>query len=239
MSLFTQRLFFSAQLKTVGASTGRTAFFLGALAVLSLSFACRESTVDLNAAHKTSADPEDYQEVFLKWSRTVKVIPVDGLENILTARATYLSPAFRDVYVERMAADLEMTAAEKEKLRAEETAGAEKGHEFYVTLMSGVEDCDDLTPDEGPWRIRLKDDRGREVEPLSIEEIERPSVSDRKYFDFDPDSRKAYRLVFPKTAADGSPILTGSTRFFELAFAAAFGKHSARWETTHMNDNPE
>jgi hypothetical protein len=200
-----------------------------------LSLACNKTYVDLNQGAAANDDPERYQEVFLEWSRTVKVIPLDGLENILTARATYLSDAFRGAYVARVAADVDMTSAEKEALRAEEAGRAGKGHEFYVTLMSGVKDCDNLDPEEGPWRIRLVDDKGRENAPLSVEEIEKPTAREIKYFGFDPKQRKAYRLVFSKTAADGSPLLTGATRYFELSFAAAYGKNSARWETTAMS----
>ena len=203
-----------------------------------LSIACNKTYVDLNQGAAVNDDPELYQEVFLEWSRTVKVIPLDGLENVLTARATYLSDAFRGAYIARVAADVDMTPAEKEALRAEEAGRAAKGHEFYVTLMSGVADCDDLDPEEGPWRIRLVDDRGRENAPLSVEEVEKPTARDIKYFHFDPKHRKAYRLVFSKTAADGSPLLTGATRFFELSFATAYGKNSARWETRAMSEKP-
>jgi hypothetical protein len=197
-----------------------------------MSIACSKTYVNLNERSAAVDDPEIYQEVFLAWSRTVKVIPIDGLENILTARVTYLSHAFRQAYIARVAADVDMTASEKNALRAEEMSRAQKGHEFYVTLMTGVKDCDELDPEEGPWRIRLIDDNGREIAPSNIEEIEDPTARDIKYFDFDPDQRKAYRLVFPKNAADGTPILSSTTRYFEISFSAAYGKKSARWETT-------
>ncbi len=211
-----------------------TGLLSGALfAIGFLAFACAETTIDMNAK-SASSDPKDYRDVFYTWSRSLKVIPLDGLDNVLTARATYLSDAFRDIYVTRVAADAEMSSGEREALRAEETARGAAGHEFFVTLLTGVEDCDDLTPEEGPWRIRLRDDRGREIAPLSVEEIDDPSARDIEYFDFDPDQRKAYRLLFPRTAGDGTPVLSPAIRFFELAFSSPYGKNSVRWETAAM-----
>jgi hypothetical protein len=178
----------------------------------------------------TGVQPDDYGLRFKEWSRDIRVIPFNGLENILTARATFLSFRFREAFVERYAADLDASPADKEKLRAEQAAGLDAGHEFFVTLMSAVKNCDNLDPVEGPWTLRLRNDQGKEAAPSAVEEIEKPKPEYVKYYDFNPAYRKAYKVTFPTTAADGAPLLPGDTRYFELTFANALGRGAARWE---------
>ncbi len=199
------------------------------IASVALFFSCAPPAVNPSRT-STSASPHDYPDRFREWSRDIHVLPRDGLENILTARATYLSFRFREAYVERVSYDLGSTPAEKQQLRQAEMEALDKGHEFYVTAMSGVKNCDNFDPDTGPWTIRLKNDKGKEVAPVSVEKIAKPKPDSIKYFFFNPSFRKAYRIVFPLNAEDGSPMISSDAVFFELSFATAYGKSSARWE---------
>lgn len=175
-------------------------------------------------------EPGDYQKVLAVWSRTLRVLPKDGLENILTAKATYLSHEFRTAYVVRMADDLQLTDEERRREEAEQMAALMGGHELFVSLMSGVKDCDKLDPEDRVWTIRLKDDRGNEVAPLRVIEVERPTPNEIKYFAFDAGYRKAFRLLFPLTGDNGAPIISATTKHFDLSFATAYGAGAIRWE---------
>lgn len=175
-------------------------------------------------------NPDHYDKAFVTWSREITVLPINGMDNVLTARATYRSHEFRRYFAARVSADLVSTPEEKAALEAEELEAMKEGHEFYITLMSAVLDCDKLAPDEGPWTIRLKNDRGEEVAPSLIEEVENPLPQDATYYKFDPKLRKAYRIRFPLKGDEGTPILTGNTQYFDLSFAGALGRDSARWE---------
>jgi hypothetical protein len=175
-------------------------------------------------------EPSDYRGFFATWSRTLRVLPIDGLENILTARATYLSHEFRHAYVVRVADDLKLTPAERERMLREEMGAIDRWHEFFVSLMSGVKGCEKLDPEDEVWTIRLKNDRGEEISPLEVIEIKRPTPNDIKYFGFDPSYRKAFRLRFPLTGDSGQPIIPPTTRYFDLSFATAYGTGVVRWE---------
>lgn len=192
-------------------------------------FGCSFAKVDISR-RPSGARPEDYRARFDDWTRKIRVIPLDGLENILTADATYLSYLFKEAYVERFAYDLRSSPGDKARLRQAEMTGLDKGHEFFVTAMSAVKNCDKLDPEDGPWTIRLKNDRGAEVAPVSVEEIDKIKPFHVKYFFFNPAFRKAYRLTFPLTDENGEPIISEDTRFFELFFATAYGRGTARWE---------
>jgi hypothetical protein len=191
--------------------------------------ACAEQRVNLGRGPH-DIEPDDYKNLFATWSRTLRVLPIDGLENILTARATYLSHEFRYAYVVRVVDDLKLTEDERLKLTQEQLGDLSSGHEFFVSLMSGVKDCDKLGPEDEIWTIRLKNDQGQEVAPLAVDEVDRPTPNDIKYFDFDPGHRKAYRLRFPLGGAGGRPIISPATKYFDLSFATAYGKGAVRWE---------
>ncbi len=188
------------------------------------------------AMEPRSFEPSDYQEVFTTWSRDLYLYPVNGLHNVITARATYLSHEFRSAYVVRVAHDFRLSSAEHQDLLRSELQAQEENHEFFVTVMSGIKGSDELDPKEGPWHIHLEDDKGQKIAPIEVLEIKKPSANETKYFDFDVQQRKAYRIIFPVIAQDGQPILTKSTRFFSLMFSSALGQGDLRWKTTLGQD---
>jgi hypothetical protein len=202
---------------------------------LALLCACGSTIVSIDRGERTF-EPDDYPAIFERWSRQVYIIPVDGVENVLTATVTHLSWEFRVAKVVREAFDLRMSPAERQALHDRELGQLEQGHEFFVTAMSGIAGADRFEADKGPWELRLVDDRGRQVAPLSIEEIRKPTLAERKYFDFDPVHRRACRVLFPLDAADGRPMLTADTRFYALRFSSPLGQSEARWNTASNVD---
>ncbi|MBW2277792.1 MAG: hypothetical protein JRF63_09890 [Deltaproteobacteria bacterium] len=181
-------------------------------------------------------EPADYAGIFERWSRDVHIIPVDGVENVLTATATHLSYEFRWAYVVREAHDFRLSSTERQALQEQQFGRLGEGHEFFVTAMSGVDRADRLEPEKGPWEIRLVDDQGRQAAPISIEELRKPTAAEIQYFDFDAVHRRACRVIFPLDADDGKPILSSSTRFYSLRFSSPLGQSEATWKTASNVD---
>jgi hypothetical protein len=202
---------------------------------LALACACGSPMVDIDEGQR-EIEPDDYPEFFERWSRDVHIIPVDGIDNVLTATATHLSYEFRWAYVVREAHDLRLSPGERQALHEREFGRLEQGHEFFITSMSGVGRAERLEPDEGPWELRLVDDKGRQVAPLSVEHIRKPTAAEVKYFEFDPVHRRACRALFPLAAGDGKPILSSDTRFYSLRFSSALGQSEATWNTASNVD---
>jgi len=205
--------------------TRRASYLVAALAV-----ACGSAPVDLSEGGR-DFEAADYGHVRDLWTRDFQIITVDGIENVLTARVTHLSWEFRWAFAVKRAHDLRLTPEERRDLNEAEFARLEEGHEFFVSVMSGVSGTEDLESDKGPWSIRLADDRGRQVAPISVERIRRPTPADSAYFDFDLKHRKPYRILFPLEAADGQPILSPETRSYSVRFSSALGQGDAVWET--------
>lgn len=203
----------------------------GLLLALSLVGAsgCGSTLVDLGEGER-DFKPADYQAVFERWSRELQILPVDGIENVLTARATHLSWEFRWAYVVKEAHDLRLSPAERQANNEREAARLAEGHEFFISVMSGIGDADHLDPEEGPWKIRLVDDRGRQVEPIVVEELRDPTAAEIQYFSLDPVHRRGCRVIFPLVASDGRPILSSATRFYTLRFSSAYGQGEVKWE---------
>jgi hypothetical protein len=202
---------------------------------LAIACGCGSPVVSIDDSQR-DIEPADYPDVLERWSRDVHIIPVDGVENVLTATATHLSFEFRWAYVVRKAHDLRLSPGERQALHEQEFGMLGQGHEFFVSATSGVERADRLEPEEGPWELRLVDDKGRQVAPLSIEELRKPTVAEARYFDFDPVHRRACRIVFPLAADDGKPILSSSTRYYSLRFSSPLGQSEATWKTASNVD---
>ena len=196
-----------------------------------LVLSCVQPKVDVTREIR-SFRPDQYQEVFDKWTREFQILPVDGIENVLTARATYLSHEFRWAYVVRVAYDLQLSPDERQELNGREFRALDQYNEFFVTVMSGISGSDDLDPQKNIWHIRLSDDRGQSLAPSAIEKIRKPTINEMKYFVFDKGQRTAYRIRFPAAAPGGRRIIAKSTRFFTLSFSSALGQSVLRWETT-------
>jgi hypothetical protein len=208
----------------------RQAFFAVVFVLEFLAvFSCSSPQVNLGTGPRSFL-PSDYQQVFDLWTRNVQVLPVDGIDNVLTAQATFLSYEFRWAYVVRVSNDLRLTPSERQTLQDREFSALDDAHEFFVSMMSGVKEAADLDPKDGPWHIRLEDDRGRSTSPLEVKIIKDPTAEEIKYFDFDKLHRKAYRVRFPKLADDGRAIITSATQFFTLSFSSPYGQAFLRWD---------
>jgi hypothetical protein len=192
--------------------------------------ACGTVVVDLSERER-DFQPRDYREVYERWTREFQILPVDGIENVLTATVTHSSFEFRWAYVVKSAQDLRLSPSERQQLNEEQFSRLEQGHEFFVSCMSGVDKAENLDPEDGPWKVRLIDDRGRQVAPLEVTRVRRPSAADVKYFGFDPVHRQAWRILFPLRADDGRPILLPDVRSYSLRFSSPYGQGEASYST--------
>jgi len=101
-----------------------------------------------------------------------------------------------------------------------------------VTLGLPVFRDADLTGNTSDLRVLLVEPSGRQVEPVELVRIARPSADQRRYFPSIHRQRHTYRLAFPALAPDGEPTIPADAAYVELRFAAAAGTVNLRWELT-------
>ena len=204
-----------------------TAYALVALLALSAT-ACTAPAVSLQEGPREYV-ATDYDNVLKRWTREESLILFDELERALTVAATFETWDFRWAYVTRYAEDYRLTVDQRRALLERSLAETHDHHQFYVALYAQRSKWSDLTAENAAWIVRLIDDRGNETAPAEIEAIKHPGAIERTYFPYTTPWRKAYRIRFPKTRADGQPTVSPQAESFGLRFAGAQGHDSLVW----------
>jgi hypothetical protein len=177
--------------------------------------------------------PEDYEDVYSRWSRSARPYDFGRLATILNVTGTFESREFRWAYVVRYGYDFGLSTEARNALLAESLQDAGQHHRFFVTLGGAHPRELDLTDDAGAWRVLLLDDRGRQTRPIEIQHVRRPTPAERRYFPSVSTQRQAFRLVFPVMHEDGYPTLPREAKFALLRFTGSEGQVDLKWEFTH------
>lgn len=201
----------------------RTGLVATLLALGALSGACAIPRTIRYTVPRRVPPVSDFVAIRRAWTRDASVVPVSGLENVLTMTATCLSPEFRAAYVARYARDYQLGPGDRAALlRAQQiTAGREL--QFFVTAFAGTEfrDADLSDPDRG-WRVLLVTAHGRWAH-TRLEKITHPTAVQRAYFPHAHPQRMAFLVGFP-------PVVTPEDRWFRLHVVSARGQAELEWQ---------
>ncbi|MFT3921921.1 MAG: hypothetical protein QM778_05250 [Myxococcales bacterium] len=193
--------------------------------------ACAAPVVSLSPPPK-SFTPDEYPDVYERWTRTLHPFDFGEMRSVLHAAATFESREFRWAYVVRYADDFELPTDARNAMLAASMADADEHHRFFVTIGGGKPREMDLTDAEGAWRVLLMDDRGRMVRPLEIQPLGGGTASEKAYFPAVSPFRRAFRVVFPAFHEDGQPTIPPEALFAVLRFTGPEGQLDLKWEFT-------
>ncbi len=146
-----------------------------------------------------------------------------GFDTQLFAGATYQSWAFREARVMRQAAFRSMTADEIAALLVKEREDHQKHHEFILGTWVVEPRFDDFDQKNSVWRTALVVDGG-EVLPVDVKRISRVTHDVRAIYPYMGMFWVHYRVKFPTTRADGSPVIPPGTKTVKLTLASPLGK---------------
>lgn len=191
--------------------------------------ACGSSRVTMREATREFT-ASDYGGIYGRWTRSADEFELGRLSEILHVTATFESWEFRWAYVVRYAHDHSFTTEERTRLLDESLADARERHRFFVTLAGPVWRESDLTGRQSDWRILLVDSTGRQVEPVELTRIDRPSADQRVYFPSINRQRMTFRIAFPTRSADGTPTIAPDANHVMLRFAGSAGIVNLKWE---------
>jgi hypothetical protein len=179
--------------------------------------------VDLGGAWPT--DPRPYGETARAWTRHASLW--DGYDRILEVHATFKAPEWRAAFVARRAAVGGLPDAARAALLEQQRQDAAEHYE--VQLLVSTQDRRENDLHRGArsvWRLSLVDDRGNELEPVSVRRDRRPrGIIEAEYPDMD-DFFTAYVVRFPRTAE----LLRPDAQRFSLKMASARGGVELVWE---------
>ena len=170
----------------------------------------------------------DYDAILKRWTRGDRLYSFQGVDDVLSADATFESWDFRWAYVIRYAEDYRLTIEQRRELLVGALEDARKYHQFYVALYGNKPREGDLTGDRPGWVVRLVDDKGNVTAPAQIVPIRKPGVLERTYFPYTTTWRTVYRLRFP-VANGGSPALAPDATMAGLRFSGPLGSLELRW----------
>lgn len=191
--------------------------------------ACAAPVVTLEPGPRAFT-PEDYEDVYDRWTRTARPFDFGRLSTVLNLTATFESREFRWAYVVRYGRDFGLTTDARYALLTESLRDAGQHHRFFVTLGGAHPRDLNLAEESGAWRVLLMDDRGRQTRPLEVRHVRRPSPGERRYFPSISTQRQTFRLVFPVLHEDGNPTLPRDSQFALLRFTGSEGQVDLKWE---------
>ncbi len=146
-----------------------------------------------------------------------------GFDTQLFAGATYQSWAFREARVMRQAAFRSMTDEEIAAHLAKEREVHQKHHEFILGTWVVEPRFDDFDKKDSVWRTALVVEGG-EVLPIDIERVSRVTQDVRAIYPYMGTFWVQYRVKFPTTRADGTPVIPPGTKSVKLTLASPLGK---------------
>lgn len=207
-----------------------------AAALVCFAFAaCGASPVTLRQETREFT-PGDYGDVYGRWTRSADDFDFGRLGEVLHVTATFESWEFRWGYVVRYAEDHSFTTEERGRLLEETLLDARVRHRFFVTLATPIYRDGDLTGNTSDIRVLMIDPSGRQIEPVELVRIPRPSVDQRRYFPSIHRQRHTFRMAFPAVAEDGLPSIPRDASHVILRFASAAGVVNLRWD---LSEGPE
>jgi len=198
--------------------------------VLVLSLAGCAAPIVSMAPRTHAFTANDYDTVYDLWTREAAPFDFGRLRSVLHTTATFESREFRWAYVVRYGDDFGLATDARNAMLAASLDDAERHHRFLVTLGGAKFRELDLTTERGAWRVLLIDDRGRQVRPMEIQKIQRPTPAERAYFPSVGPFREAFRLVFPVQHEDGNPTIPPESAFATLRFTGPEGQVDLKWE---------
>ncbi|NOK16262.1 hypothetical protein [Corallococcus carmarthensis] len=196
---------------------------LVAAVLLSVLGGCANTPPIVGEPAPTLDDPKQeaaYLAVLDRYSDRQEIY--DGFDTRVFAGATFQTPSFRDARIHRRALFQTLPAAKVEQLIAEEQADAEKFYEFFLGVHVNDYRYDDFAHRNSIWRIALVTPAG-EITPVEIRRLGRADLNVRAYYPYTSLFWVAYRVRFPKTFANGQPVIPEGTEQVMLRVASSLG----------------
>jgi hypothetical protein len=146
-----------------------------------------------------------------------------GFDTQLFAGVTYQTWQFREARVKRLALFRSMTSSEIDAALSRERAEYEKYNVFVLGTWTVDSRFDDFDRRDSVWRIALVID-GEEVLPVDVVRVSRVTQDVRAIYPYMGSFWVQYRARFPRSRADGSPLIRPGTRRVKLVLASSLGK---------------
>ncbi|MEW5909451.1 MAG: hypothetical protein AB1659_06610, partial [Thermodesulfobacteriota bacterium] len=192
-------------------------FFLGCTHDASVKGFLESDSTGMEADYKSNLD---------KWTREARIYKGFDLELITTG--IYLSPEFRNSYLNEYTRVFRSTDDAKKRLEQEQTQAAEKYDEFVIAAYTPEKQMNDFDKKKSSWKIYLVLDETLRLEPDKIEKRKMDPVLNY-FFPFASPWKSFYTLRFPRhEPKEGSSPRTRGDEF-RLLITGVRGTAEMKW----------
>jgi hypothetical protein len=164
---------------------------------------------------------QKYQAIFARYSDHSEVY--HGMDTEMFAAATFETMPFREARVRRQAL---FQVWPEQKLAAElaqQQTEASQANVFFFGVHLNDYHFNDFDRSRTIWRIVLVTPNG-EIAPTKVQRIGRANLDMRTYYPYMGEFWDAYELDFPKTDANGQPVIPPGLDTVTLRVASTLGK---------------
>lgn len=169
----------------------------------------------------------DYVDQLKKWTRHAQIR--SDFDEALDVDATLRSPEFRAAYAAKYVQIYRIPEESQARVRGELIADGADTYEFHVETATHDYNLNDLTSAKSVWRVSLLDDRQHEVTPLSVVAAKTRRQLDFEFYPYADIFSRGWTLRFPRTRADGTPLVSAETKSLTLRFAGPQGSADLVW----------
>ena len=200
------------------------------LTLLGLAVSCQpELPKPVNLSEVTrSYRSREYRRVLDRWTRSGRITKT--FDMVLDASATFKSWDFRQAYIAKFVEAYKITGRERDTMSDRELSDARQTYEVFFSAATSKYEWTDFSEKNSIWRVKLLDDKQREVRPIEIKRVKDPHAHLETFFPYVQMFSRQYLIRFPQTL-DGQPLLTPDTKYFVLRFAGPLGTLDLRWST--------
>lgn len=171
--------------------------------------------------------PGIYKRALRQWTRELKLYR--RFETKLLMRAVFKSEGFRDRYTREYARRYVLPPDDYALMREREMDDAARFHEVLFAVWASDNKGGHFVGDDAPWQIRLLSSDGRDVAPLVLQRIKRPSTEVLELYPFITPHDRVFIAKFPVLGQDGTPLLQGEDDTLRLRVSGVLARGEMTW----------
>jgi hypothetical protein len=198
------------------------------LALLLLS-SCAHAPVRVSLAEpQPPPTARDYVDQLKKWTRHGELFY--DFDQVLQVDATLRAPEFRAAYADKYVQLYRIPPDSAASMRGQLLTDGADSYEFHVESATHDYVINELGGTRSIWRLALVDDSGHEVTPSEVLATKVRREVDLSFYPYANVFTRGWRLRFPRTRADGAPLVGAETKALTLRFSGPRGSIDLVWQ---------